>query len=483
MTEDALRPTFRDPAGSLSLQEHHAVRDIHPGAREPVLEFLASPLYRRLLRRGDAVVTVIQDDPGGLRLLHPRIHTSTYPWEWTPSQWLAAATLTLRLCEEAIDEGWILKDATPLNILFLGAKPILVDVLSFERRQPGSSLWLAYAQYVRTFLLPLIANHVLGWPLALTLFRRDGYEPEELFARMNWPQRLSGAAFWPITLPTWLGQRRKAAAAAKTIQAAAQPAAAQPAAQPADDQLALHILKRMLANLARRTQRAVAARPDSAWSEYQRTLTHYSSDESAHKRAWLRQVFEQTQPRRVLDVGANTGEYSFLAAEMGIDVIALERDPAAAEQLFRVAQASQLPVLTILADLARPTPAAGWENGESLALLPRLERQCDLVMMLAVIHHLLLLEQIPLPAILALCLRLTRSFLVIEWVPVEDPMFQSLLRGRDDLYGGLTEADLLSACAGRFTVLKREPLANGRVLFLFQRVERLQQTERQDAPC
>ena len=129
-----------------------------------------------------------------------------------------------------------------------------------------------------------------------------------------------------------------------------------------------------------------------------------------------------------------------------------------------------LPIQTIHADIARPTPAVGWENAESLALLPRLEGQFDLVLMLAVIHHLILMEQIPIPAILALCHRLTRRHLVIEWVPVEDPMFQSLMRGRDSLYAALTEADLLAACAGRFTTLNRQPLENGRILFLFEKI-------------
>ena len=46
-------------------------------------------------------------------------------------------------------------------------------------------------------------------------------------------------------------------------------------------------------------------------------------------------------------------------------------------------------------------------------------------------------------------------------------MFQSLLRGRDELYGSLTEEDLLAACEGRFHTLRRQPLENGRVLFLF----------------
>jgi hypothetical protein len=91
--------------------------------------------------------------------------------------------------------------------------------------------------------------------------------------------------------------------------------------------------------------------------------------------------------------------------------------------------------------------------------------------MLAVIHHLLLMEQIPLPAILDLCHRLTRKHLIIEWVPVEDPMYRSLMRGRDSLYGSLSEADLLAACSGRFNTLDRTVLDNGRILFFFERSE------------
>jgi hypothetical protein len=128
---------------------------------------------------------------------------------------------------------------------------------------------------------------------------------------------------------------------------------------------------------------------------------------------------------------------------------------------------SRLSIQTIHADLARPTPAVGWENGETRTLLHRLEAQSEMVLMLAVIHHLILMEQIPIRSILDLVYRLTWRYLVVEWVPVTDPMFQSLMRGRDALYGSLTENDLLTACQGRFHTLRRQPLENGRVLFLF----------------
>ena len=48
-------------------------------------------------------------------------------------------------------------------------------------------------------------------------------------------------------------------------------------------------------------------------------------------------------------------------------------------------------------------------------------------------------------------------------------MFQSLLRGRDDLYGSLCEEDFERACAGRFALLRRLPLSNGRVLLLMEK--------------
>jgi len=480
MTAASPRATFRDPAGSLRFEGELAIRSIAPSARIDVLDFLESPLCHTMQQRGDLIAAAIDDSGPQLILRHPRIPIPTYPWEWTPSQWLAAANLTLNLCEEAIAAGWILKDATPLNVLFIGPRPIFVDILSFERiksarrnpdrRDPNPSLWLAYAQYVRTFLLPLLMDRLLHWPLALSLFRRDGLEPAECFAALPWRRRLSRAALWPVTLPTLLDRRKQTAAPAS---AATPPHSATPQKKsPAHDpELATHILRRTLKNLRRLTLRAAPHSARSNWSDYPQTLTHYTTEQSRQKLDWVRRVLETTHPARVLDIGANTGDFSALAASPGAEVVALERDQAAADRLFRMAHQRDLPILTIHADLARPTPAAGWRNGESLALLPRLESQFDLVLMLAVIHHLLLMEQIPLPEILALCHRLTRRHLVLEWVPAADPMFQSLLRGRDALYGSLCEADLLEACAGRFHLLDRQPLANGRILLLFERIE------------
>jgi SAM-dependent methyltransferase len=472
MTVASPRATFRDPAGSLSLQAELAVRTIAPSSRAEVLDLLQSSFCRTMQQRGDLIATEADDSGPQLILRHPKIPIPTYPWEWTPSQWLASAQLTLDLCDQALAAGWILKDATPLNILFHGPRPILVDVLSFERRtperqdtarrDPSSSIWLAYGQYVRTFLLPLLMDRLLHWPLSLSLFRRDGYEPAECFAALPWRRRFSRTALWPITLPTLI-ERYKPAIAPQNSAALPKKSCIH------SPEVATHILRRTLKGLRRRTLRAAPRVVSSNWSDYPQTLTHYTPQQSRQKLDWVRHALVAAQPARVLDIGANTGDFSALAASLGAYVVALERDQAAADRIFRMARQRNLPIQTIHADLARPTPAVGWMNQESLALLPRLEDQFDLVLMLAVIHHLLLMEQLPLPEILSLCHRLTRRHLIVEWVPVQDPMFQSLLRGRDHLYGSLTEDGLLAACANRFHLIDRLALDNGRILLLFEK--------------
>jgi SAM-dependent methyltransferase len=459
MTSASPRATFRDPAGSLSFEDDQVVRRIDPSARATVLDLLEANFCVAMQQRGDLIEAEIDDRPGSLCLRHPKIPVPTYPWEWTPSQWLAAAELTLDLCEQALADGWILKDATPLNVLFSNSRAIFVDILSFERRDTHSSLWLAYGQYVRTFLLPLLMNRILSWPLTLSLFKRDGYEPADCYTALGWSQRLSRDVFWPVTLPTLL-DRRKGVGTGATKRPG----------RVADGDVTAAVLRRMLKNLRSRTRHALPRNAASEWSEYQGTLTHYTADQSKQKVEWVRGALKTTHPARVLDIGANTGEFSVLAAELGAEVVALERDMEAADRLFRRSRDRKLSIQTIQADLARPTPAVGWENSECVSLLARLENQFDMVMMLAVIHHLILMEQIPLPAIVELCSRLTRRHLMIEWVPADDPMYQSLMRGRDSLYGSLTEADLLDACSGRFQVVNRQALDNGRVLFLFEKI-------------
>lgn len=463
--EASLELTFRDPAGQLHLTSECALRQIRPAAREETLAFLATPLRASLEECGDLISSRITDPAahscvtlGELWLEHPRIDPISYPWEWTTAQWHAAAELTLRIACQAIRAGWTLKDATPLNVVFAGPRPVLVDVLSFERRDPRSTVWLAYGQFVRTFLLPLVAARYLSWPLQATLFTRDGYEPRLIYEALPRRRRLSPDLFDVVTLATLFERPGSSQNNSKRPSSTRAP------------ELAEHILEKRIARLGRQIRRAVGPQTHSQWSGYEQSASHYLPADVAAKQQFVKQSLERSQPLRVLDIGANTGTYSLLAANEGAEVVALDNDSAALEVLWRSAMAQNKPVTPLVANIARPTPAAGWRNREHLSLLDRLTGKFDFVFLLAVIHHLILREQLPLAHIASLCASLTRRWLLLEWVPPSDPMFQEWLRGRDDLYGHLDEDDLKRAFSPFFTVIDRVQLGNGRVLFLFVRI-------------
>ncbi len=159
--------SFRDPAGTLYRFPDRILRAVQPAHIKDLQDFLATSAARdasedgRLVRSAPVPPSEYPELDARYLWEHERIPFPSFPYEWPPEMLHAAATLTLDLAEAALKEGFGLKDATPYNVLFRGACPVFVDVLSFERRDPLDSTWMAYGQFVRTFLLPLMASRYL----------------------------------------------------------------------------------------------------------------------------------------------------------------------------------------------------------------------------------------------------------------------------------------------------------------------------------
>ena len=456
--------SFRDPAGTLELRPDAAYRRVRSPEAEEILAFLATPLAAQLVEQGrlsasTLVSAAVASDTAGSSILlkHPRIPFAAYPWEWPPALWLAAAEATLTLCADLLEQGWILKDATPLNVLFCGTQPVFVDVLSIARLDTRQPIWFAYAQFVRMFLLPMLAYARLRWPLRATLAFRDGYEPEDLYPALPLAARLTQPALSAVTLPHLLSRRKGTASTT-------------PQPRTVDDpELTKHILRNTLKKLQRHMRAVTPAAQASTWSDYAQTATHYEDQDHARKQAFVSAALDAARPQRVLDVGCNTGVYSRLAAAAGASVVAIDTDLQTVDHLARKIQLSGEDILPLCIDLANPTAAVGWQNHENPAFLTRAAGHFDLVLMLAVIHHLLLRNQVPLDRIAALASTLTTHHLILEWVPPTDPKFQELLRGRDALYAHLTESAFRAAFAPPFAIQTELHLANGRILFHFHR--------------
>jgi SAM-dependent methyltransferase len=455
--------SFRDPGGFVFRSGLRILRAVEPSAFETLEQFLASPPARDFTAAGQLITTNFPDSgefasefPPDYRLAeHERIAFPSFPSEWPPQMLASAGFLTLDLAEQSLAHGWRLKDATPYNVLFRGPAPVFVDVLSFERRDAQDSLWPAYAQFVRTFLLPLLAR---SSPSTIWLAHRDGLEPEQVYRSLAWSRRFTLPALTLVSIPTWLSKRAESDA---TLYRPRQ----------TDPQRASFTLAAMFRSLRRQLQRLASSNhKDSAWSKYLDTQTHYTAEQFSAKESFVDSVLREFHPRHILDVGANTGHFSELASLSGASVVAIDSDPAAVGRLWQRASEKKLDILPLVVDLCRPTPALGWRNRESPSFLERASGQFDMVMMLAVVHHMLVTERIPLEEILKLAQELTTGLLLIEFVEPADPMFRRLVRGRDALYAHLTASYFESACTASFQILRKQAIAgSNRILYLLRR--------------
>ncbi len=414
-----------------------------------------------LSRCPPCVVELSREGEGGLILSHERVDFPSFPYEWPPDMLYEAGSLTLEIADNILHEGFGLKDASPYNILFRGSAPAFVDLLSFERRDAADPTWLPLAQFERTFVLPLLANKFFGLRLDHALLgSRDGLEPEEVYRFLKLPQKLRPLLLSHVCMPTWLaGKAEKNSSTLYQRRLLA------------DSEKALFIVGSLFDRLQKTLDKVKPEeKKTSPWSRYMDRDCSYSQTQFAVKEAFLREVMVERSPRRVLDVGCNTGYFSVLAAKSGARVVSIDRDPVVAGTLWRKASVDRLDILPLVVDITRPSPAMGWLNRECASFLQRGHDFFDMVIALALLHHVVVNERVPLSQVLQLFASLTSNLLVIEFIAPQDPMFRHISRGRDSLFQDLTKAAFENASSERFDILRTVRVADGdRWLYLLQK--------------
>ena len=468
------RISLRDPEGHLLIQGGHVLRSVELSSADKLRFFLASAAASQLIESGRLVQTKILDHPPnrstppvehteGPKILweHERIPFPSYPYEWPAEMLYAAGCLTLEIAEMLLPEGITIKDASPFNVLFRGPNPVFVDLLSFERRDPRDPVWKPCAQFKRTFLLPLLVNKYFGLGLdQIFTSDREGIEPEKVYRLGNAIQRFMPQFLWSVTLPSWLGRYQRFSRSSIYRKR-----------YDKESERAQFILSLLFKRLRRQLGKMAPhnGKKNSVWSNYIETKI-YSRDEFAQKGRFVEDVLREYSPKWVLDVGCNTGYFSSMAARCRASVVAIDNDPVVTGMVWRMAHSKQLNILPLVINFGQPSPATGWRNAENPSFLDRAQGIFDAVMMLAVIHHLLVREGIPLIEIVRLLADLTTDLLLIEFVSPADPMFGKLMRGREDLFKDLTPTVFESTCRQHFVLLRKVELQNGRRgLYLMRR--------------
>ena len=404
---------MRDPDASLHMDELTVVREL----REPLpdVHFLRSDLARQWTRSDMLVEFELRD---ALSVVAPRLPFVSQPSEWCDAQLHAAAELTLRLQKEAVAAGYDLKDAPASNVIFAGTCPVFCDLMSFVPLREKK--WWAAGQFARHFVLPLALARLRGLHAHHLLQTwRDGVPPD-VASRLLGPGRFM-TRFWPLVAGGGAGSGNTS----KRYESGKEGESGEAIAR---FRAALHSsLAWMLAGA--RPKPSPKAEPGADWQGYAEHRPHYDTHSLTLKRRQVGEWLNRLKPGWVADFGCNTGEFSRMALEAGANVVALDADHDSVQRLFSAGLASKRlhPVVATLDDLRG---GRGWAGTEFPGLAQRLEHRFDLVMMLALVHHLAVAAAVPLDEVARFAAKCTRRWLVVEWIDQADPQLQLLCARR-----------------------------------------------------
>ncbi len=457
--------SFKDPSGRVYLvpdrdSGQRVVRGLTDSARATIARLMSEPFFESLMSRGDVVKTagLRPDDPAAASVMkmgwaaaveHEAVDFLTWPYEWPFSMLKDAALLQLRLLDSAIRSGWMLKDATPFNIQWVGTRPVFIDVPSFVPWEDGE-YWQGYRQFCSTFLIPLMLTAHLGIPFQ-PLLRScpEGIPPEEAARYFYGLRRFKRGVPSHVWFPAKMERRMR-----KRESGNGSSSSSKRRRQSETTLLALlDDLARLVAGLSHRPAGS------SNWSEYSETHS-YGEVDFERKKAFVEEHISARRPRLLWDLGANTGTFSRIAARHSQVVVAVDGDHEAVDILYREARESgDRNIIPLVMDLANPSPGQGWVGRERAAFFER--QSPDVALCLALVHHLRVSANIP-TSMLIEWLRSLDAALIVEFVGRDDEMFRKLVENKSEDYADYTSENFQLEIEKRFTIEDRMELKKGK---------------------
>jgi hypothetical protein len=446
--------SFRDRTARVFYDRGEVYRGLNQAALKNWQTLSVSRVYERALNEGRVVASELCDlssltlpdlSQWAAVLRHEKIPVISYPYEWSFGMLRDAALLQLDLLEGALGEQMTLKDATPYNIQWRGAAPVFVDIASFETWKAGEP-WVGYRQFCQLFLYPLLLMAYRGVPFQPWLRGSlEGMDADTCRKLMSARDLLRPGVLSHVVLQAG-------------IQNAYQDTSRNVKTELRDAGFGVELIQANVKRLRKLISGLRWKQDRSTWSGYKDHLP-YDADDTVRKQAFVRKVVSTRDWNLVWDLGCNTGSYSRIAAERARTVVALDADHLAIDRFYEELKADgNRKILPLVGNLADPSPDLGWQNLERRRLIAR--GHPDLVLCLALTHHMVIGANIPLTEWLG-WLGDLRADLVIEFVTRQDPMVEKLLRNKAETHDEYDLANFERELNARFSVLQRESLGSG----------------------
>ena len=450
--------SFKDKDGYIKEVNKTYYRIIAKSYQKEYDHLMQSGLYQELVTKKLLIphteITVPERQPFYYKQLFPlQIPYIVYPFEWCFKQWKKMLLNYLEINKIALRYGMILKDASSYNFTFINHECILFDTSSFTFfREPET--WKPYLQFCEEILAPfalmhfnspywsrLSGSYITGLPLGLVT------------KELSWKSHFNITCLLHLHWHAKYKNKKDRNGALKSVIGFT------------NIQL-LSLWEQLTDNL-----KNWGIKPDNEkkWINYYDEgikSPDYLQDKENTISEWIQNIL----PNTTLDIGANTGKFSFIAAKYSKTVLALETDAYAADQLYTASSLIKEQNITVIhADITEPSPSLGWANAEKKALRDRI--QGDLLLALALIHHLSISKNIPLAFIANEFSKLSSNYVIVEFIPLQDNQLQSLLENRKEAdYSNYTEEIFTEEFSKYFELIRTHICENSeRKIFLWQK--------------
>jgi hypothetical protein len=443
--------SFKDRAARVVKKEGQYIRYIFPVYQPEYDHLMASGLYSNLVEQQLLIPheELETSEKDVYKIIHPeQIDFISLPFEWCYAQWRKALLTYLEINLQAIEHGMILKDATPYNFYFKGGEAILFDTSSFTFfKEPD--YWNSYRQFCEEMLGPFALIHYKGlrWG-RLSLASHQGLPLD--FISHNLP-----AKSW-LNLTCLLHLHLHAKAYHK-------PSNGKDGSKGFTKEKLIEVFKMIKSTIEN-------------WEDYYRYPAYwedyYDNDIEtpeylADKENTIKEILREIKPARVLDQGANTGKFSEIACEFADKVIALEFDKDCVDLIERkITETKNEKLFTLLGDLSQTSPDFGLLGKEHPSIFKR--AKSDLVMALALVHHLALTKLIPFELITDLLFEFSSKYVLVEFIEKTDRKVIQLLHKNPRYYPSKQEFEKL--IQQKFRIVKQKTLAMSvRTLYLLEK--------------
>ncbi len=448
--------SFRDPSGFLFWKDNYLYRQINESYRKDYSYLMSSGLYQDLINK-DLLIPhrEIEDTAFSdyYKLISPElIPFISYPYEWSFSQLKDAALLTLEIQKLALSYGMVLKDASAYNIQFKNGKPIFIDTLSFEIYKEGSP-WVAYKQFCQHFLAPLalIAFKDFRLNQLLRVFI-DGVPLDLASSVLPIYTYLKPSILLHMHLHAKTQKRYENKDISKDIN---------------KRKVSGNSLKFLVDSLFSAVNKLKWKAVGTEWVDYY-DGDSYTEQGFNNKKCIVKEFLDIVKPKKVWDLGANNGVFSRIAMEQGAQVVSFDIDAACVDNNYNCAKKKDdKNLLPLVLDLVNPSAGIGWDNIERLSVPDR--GPADLVMGLALIHHLSISNNVPFKKIAEFFRKLGKH-MIIEFVPKQDKKVQKLLLTRKDIFEDYIEECFEEEFGAFFDIEMKMPIEDSlRTLYLMKR--------------